>query len=218
MLIDGFRLISLDKVKNNNYNLVRGIYREVNKSGKYLMGTISEVAQLLNGYAFKSDNFSEFDGFPIIRIRDIKTNSTETKYNNNDYDKKYVVQNGDIIIGMDGEFNVAMWNGGEALLNQRLCMIVPNEKILKKYLFHVIKKPLKDIENNTTFTTVKHISSKQILEIQIPLPPLTEQQKIVDELDRIQKSIESANDLIKNLKIEGGTQYFVEMKNLRLCA
>ena len=53
--------------------------------------------------------------------------------------------------------------------------------------------------------TIKKVRSLKLVEqFYLPLPPLTERQKIVDELDRIQKSIENANDLIKNLKVAGG--------------
>lgn len=200
----GFEFIPFEKIAKNDYNLVGTRYREIRVSKKWKMVKVSDIAELLNGYAFKSEFFSENSGFPLIRIRDIKTNKTQTKYNNNDYDEKYIVENGDLIIGMDGEFNAVTWNGGSALLNQRVCKLIPNNDILPSYLFHLIQNPLKEIEDYTTFTTVKHISSKQILDILIPLPPLEEQQKIVAKLDAIQKSIQDAKNLIESLKQGGG--------------
>lgn len=148
-----------------------------------------------------------------MRIRDIKTNKTQTKYNNNDYDDKYIVENGDLIIEMDGKFNAVTWNGGSALLNQRVCKLIPNSKILPSHLFHLIQNPLKVIEDCTTFTTVKHISSKQIVGILIPLPPFEEQHKIVEKLDAIEKSIQSAKYLIESLK-QGG--HFISSLGIKM--
>ena len=53
---------------------------------------------------------------------DIRAGSTNTKYN---YDKKYIVNDDGILIGMDGEFNATLWSGGKALLSQRVFLLKP---------------------------------------------------------------------------------------------
>ena len=64
-----------------------------------------------------------------------KTNSTKTYYQG-DFSKEFLVENGDLLVGMDGEFNACVWSGGQALLNQRVCKLISNEKILPKVLDH----------------------------------------------------------------------------------
>jgi type I restriction enzyme M protein len=182
MLEVGFEPVLIQDIKFNYWNYIP--CKELKIPSNYQIVKLKDICNVVNGYAFKSSFFSNTEGFPLIRIRDIKTNSTNTRYNNEDYDIKYIVENGDIIIGMDGEFNAVMWQGGKALLNQRIALLQPSEKILKKFLYNTIQKPLKKIEEQTSFTTVKHISSQQILNIQIPLPSLEEQQKIVDEIEK----------------------------------
>ncbi|MFS1584085.1 MAG: restriction endonuclease subunit S [Candidatus Arsenophonus phytopathogenicus] len=169
---------------------------------------LEQVCNILTGYAFKSKFFSELEGFPLIRIRDIKVGFTRTKYNCDDYDPKYIINDGDILIGMDGEFNATIWNGGKALLNQRVALLTPKSGFLKDYLFHTIQKPLKDIENNTSFTTVKHISSKQISKIQIPYLSIKEQLKFIDSIQKKEKEIEILKE-----KIEDNKQYINEEIN-----
>ena len=71
---------------------------------------LSELVDSLSGYPFKSDLFSNSSGFPIIRIRNIKPNATDTKYTG-EYSDEYVVADGDLLIGMDGEFNTTLWKG-----------------------------------------------------------------------------------------------------------
>lgn len=56
----------------------------------YPMVELGEVCDILSGYAFESFLFNKTIGIPLIRIRDIKTNSTETKYNG-EIIEKYVV-------------------------------------------------------------------------------------------------------------------------------
>ncbi len=160
---------------------------------------LDKLMTIQSGFAFKSKLFNESDGKPLIRIRDIKTNSTKTYYNG-DYSDEFLVENGDLLVGMDGEFNACIWSGGQALLNQRVCKLISNEKTLPKYLYRMIQKPLKEIEEDTFAVTVKHISGKQLKAIQIPLPPIEVQQQIVDELEGYQKIIDGCRQVIENYK------------------
>lgn len=145
---------------------------------------IGNLTEILSGFAFDSKHFGVEYGMPMIRIRDVVRGTTDTKYSG-EYDEKYVVQNGDILIGMDGEFNLAKWKGGPALLNQRVCKIEPTSKHLDgNYLFRFLPQRLKTIEAATPFVTVKHLSVRTIRDIDVPLPPLEEQRRIAEVLDR----------------------------------
>ena len=145
---------------------------------------LGEVLQVLNGYAFKSKQFSETEGTPLIRIRDLKAGLGTVVNFVGDYDPQYVVGDGDLLIGMDGEFRCHEWQGGKALLNQRVCKLTDfSDELLPRFLYYGINKYLKEIEDRTAYTTVKHLSSKTIKSIDFPLPPLEEQQRIVAVLD-----------------------------------
>lgn len=154
---------------------------------------LGEVLKIQNGYAFDSKLFSVDGLMPLIRIRDIKKGiKTETCYSGN-FDKKYVVKKGDLLIGMDGEFGCYEWKGEDALLNQRVCRLQNFEKIIyPRFLLYGINSYLKAIEDITGFTTVKHISSKQIANIDFPLPQIAIQKKIVAKLDAIFAEIDTA--------------------------
>lgn len=159
---------------------------------------LGEVATILNGYAFDSNLFSEdSNDMPLIRIRDIKRGYTGTFYKG-EYSDNYIIRKGDYLIGMDGEFNIAEWKGSDALLNQRVCKIIAN-KIKDKYLLWYLPIVLKQIEDATPFVTVKHLSSKQLLNANIPIPPLPEQEKIVAELDCLSGVIEKKKLQLKEL-------------------
>ena len=152
---------------------------------------LSTLCKVQNGYAFDSKLFtSDSNDMPLVRIRDIKTGQTETFYKGN-YSQEYVLHNGDYIIGMDGEFNITEWQGGDALLNQRVCrIIVSSNKLLPKYVLYFLPIPLRKIEDETPFVTVKHLSSKKLNDIIIPVPSIEEQQRIVDELDLLSDIID----------------------------
>ncbi len=146
---------------------------------------IEDVAEIFNGFAFDSDYFnSTGKGLPIVRIRDVVPGFSETYYSGA-FTEEYLLQNGDLLIGMDGEFNIATWKGGKALLNQRVCKVTPKAGIAdKSFLKHRLAVVLKGIEANTPFVTVKHLSSEDLKQSEIELPALPEQHRIAAILDR----------------------------------
>jgi type I restriction enzyme S subunit len=94
---------------------------------------------------------------------------------------------------MDGEFACYEWKGEPALLNQRVCRLQGFDGALNpRFLFYGINKHLKAIEDVTGFTTVKHLSSKQILDIEFLVPPKDEQRRIVAILDEAFEGIATA--------------------------
>jgi type I restriction enzyme S subunit len=163
---------------------------------------LSDVLDIQNGYAFDSKQFSSEEGMPLIRIRDISNGlKTVTNYAGK-YKSIYVVRKGDFLIGMDGEFRCYEWKGEDALLNQRVCRLQNfSDELSAKFLSYGINKYLQDIEDVTGFTTVKHISASQIKNIEFPIPPIPEQQRIVAILDQAFADIERARaNAEKNLK------------------
>jgi len=161
---------------------------------------LGDHLEVFSGFAFRSNLFNETgEGMPIIRIRDVKPGKTKTYYSG-EYDPKFIVRDGDLLIGMDGEFNPVLWKGGKALLNQRVCRLEKFEGILPGYAFEVIKEKLRSIEATTYAVTVKHISAKQIKEIEIKLPPLELQHQIVARLEAEQQLVDANKKLIEIYK------------------
>ncbi|PBB06941.1 restriction endonuclease subunit S [Salimicrobium humidisoli] len=152
---------------------------------------------ILTGYSFSSKHFNETEGVPLIRIRDLLTHTPITRYLGN-YDSKYLVEKRDILIGMDGEFNIVRWKGPKSLLNQRVAKITSNndELICEGYLFYKLIKELKTIEALTPATTVKHLAKKDIEQLNLMLPPLNEQKKIAAILSSVDEAIEKTEQII----------------------
>jgi type I restriction enzyme S subunit len=153
-------------------------------SASWELAPLRELLEVQNGYAFDAKKFTAENGVPLIRIRDLKVgDGTETNYTGQ-FDRDYLVNSGDLLIGMDGEFRCHEWKGQPSLLNQRVCRLRNFKGNLEpRFLYYGINKYLEEIEDATSYTTVKHLSSKTILGIEFPHPPLPEQQRIVGKLD-----------------------------------
>ncbi|MGI8545704.1 MAG: restriction endonuclease subunit S [Aridibacter sp.] len=104
----------------------------------------------VNGYPFDSKKFSNvIEGLPIVRIRDIQKHSSKT-YWQGEIVKEAIIDTNDILIGMDGDFNISIWKGGTALLNQRVCKIYGVKKYDDKFLFYLLPFSLKVINDLIT--------------------------------------------------------------------
>lgn len=149
---------------------------------------LPETCRIQYGYAFDSAKFSNSNGIPLIRIRDVVRGYSET-FTTEQCAKEYIVNDGDILIGMDGEFNIAHWKGGKAYLNQRVCRLIPTDEVDSLYLFYFMPKALKAIEEKTPFVTVKHLSAKELNKIVVPIPPMEDQKKIANSLQKVDELI-----------------------------
>ncbi|WP_369939788.1 restriction endonuclease subunit S [Xanthomonas medicagonis] len=152
---------------------------------------LAEIASVLNGFPFESVFFTGTTGIPLIRIRNISEGKTQTRYNG-PYENRFIVNTGDLLIGMDGDFHATCWKGEQALLNQRVCKITPNENFYHpKLIEYALPGYLNAINAATSSITVKHLSSKSIEEIDLPLPPIGEQTRIAGKLEELLSDLDA---------------------------
>jgi type I restriction enzyme, S subunit len=148
--------------------------------------TITQVryaADIINGYPFDSSQFSAA-GVPLVRIRDLGKGETETRYSG-EFVEAAAITSDDVLIGMDGEFNVGRWRGNErALLNQRMCCVRGHDAMVSRFLEYLLPIPLRQLNAITFSTTVKHLSSRDVERFPLALPPADELEAIVRMLDR----------------------------------
>ena len=150
---------------------------------------LTDMCTIQYGYAFDSKEFTDNSNFPqLVRIRDVKRGYSETFFRGK-YSLEYVIHTGDLLIGMDGEFNIARWRSGDALLNQRVCKVTVKEDVDEEYLRFSLSRALKQIENRTSFVTVKHLSTKELNSLELECPNIQKQKEISDRLVKIEEII-----------------------------
>lgn len=159
---------------------------------------LPEICTIQYGFPFDSAKFSTSEGMPLIRIRDVVRGYSET-FTTEEYKEEYIVSKDDLLIGMDGEFNIAKWGETPALLNQRVCRLFPTSEVDKNYLFYFMPSALKRIEEKTPFVTVKHLSAKELNKVKVPLPPLDEQRRIATVLDKVSGLIAKRREQLDKL-------------------
>ena len=188
-------------------DLVRGRFVEmfgdpvVNSKG-WIESSLSEKLNVLGGYAFKSDQFDEIDGIPVLRIGNI--NAGYFKPVNMVYWKedksleRYAMYPGDLVmsltgtVGKDDYGNVCILGNNYKMyyLNQRNAKLEIKDGIDKYYLSQLLKfEPMKKrLTGISRGVRQANISNKDILNLVVPVPPIELQNQFAAFVHQINKS------------------------------
>ncbi len=181
---------------------------------------LSEKVNVVGGYAFKSDQFDEERGIPVLRIGNINAGFFRpvnlVYWHEDESLERYIVYPGELVmsltgtVGKDDYGNICILGNdyGKYYLNQRNAKLEIMEGIDKYYLsqllkFTQIKKRLTGISRGVRQA---NISNKDILNLVVPVPPMEIQERFaafVTQTNKsksaVQKSLDEAQLLFDSL-------------------
>ena len=186
---------------------------------------LSEKLNVLGGYAFKSDQFEETGGIPVLRIGNI--NSGYFKPVNMVYWKeersleRYAMYPGDLVmsltgtVGKDDYGNVCILGNTYEMyyLNQRNAKLELKDGLDKYYLAELLKfsQVMKKLTGISRGVRQANISNKDILNLVAPIPPMKLQQQFaafVAQIDKSKATVQKALDETQLLFDSLMQQYF----------
>jgi type I restriction enzyme S subunit len=172
------------------------------------------VAQVIYGAPFKSALFNnQGDGLPLIRIRDLATHAPTT-FTPEQHPRGYLVQPGDLLVGMDGEFRPHLWRGPAAWLNQRVCCFKPTHGTPQAFVHYSIENLLDFFERSKTGTTVIHLGKNDIDTFRIVVPPKPTLQAFGAIADVLELRMVTAAQQSRTLAAIRGTLKFSDVLSL----
>ena len=179
---------------------------------------LGEVCNFQNGFAFKSTLFKE-NGEAILRITNISNgiiNEEDLKYFLlGDYKENlgnYIVSKNDIVIAMSGATTgkIGINNTSKKFyLNQRVGKFIPNiVKLNNRFLYHfLLSKGLEILKISSVSGAQPNLSTENIKNLVIPVPPLEVQEEIAKILDNYTKSVEELKEKLNEELIARKNQY-----------
>ncbi|MDD3704669.1 MAG: N-6 DNA methylase [Clostridiaceae bacterium] len=205
---------SKKEIAEQDYILVGERYKEaVVVNSDYPMVELGEVCEIITGFAFKSDlllNEKADGALPVIKIGNLENKSClnldDIQYFlYNESLEKYVINKNDILLAMTGatagKVSVSMHNN--LLLNQRVANIKGNKNVINpKYTMYLLFDEMfyNYCQANAGGGAQGNISPTTIKAFKVPLPPLHIQHEIVKEIERYQKIIDGARQVVENYK------------------
>ena len=169
---------------------------------------LGDIATFMNGYAFKPADWEE-QGLPIIRIQNLTSDNKNFNYYNKNYDPKYEINKGDVLISWSASLGVYEWQGEKALLNQHIFKVVFDKiEVDKRFFIYAVKILLKNIENNLHGSTMKHITKPMFENLKFPVLSLEKQRKIADVLDCVSDILSMKKSQLNNVNKLTKFQFF----------
>lgn len=175
-------------------------------SDKKLLG---DFASVISGYAFKSEWFGSGND-KVIRIGDLQDGSVQIEsaltVDANQYkiSNNFKIQNKDILMALSGatvgKIAIASETDIGAYINQRVAIIRAKDEITADYLkFFFSGVFLDDLLKNAGGAAQPNLSPKQLLFMEIPFPPLSEQRRIASILDKADELRQKRQQTIEKL-------------------
>ena len=132
---------------------------------------LPQTADFLFGYPFDSLRFnSRGEGMRIVRIRNVK-DGYSNDFTTEEAPSEYIIRNGDLLVGMDGYFDMNIWVGGDAYLVQRSCRVKARDSTYQGYVRRFVAPPIKQLEKTLLGATVAHLGKTHLDDIDIVVPP-----------------------------------------------
>ena len=170
---------------------------------------LGELVQVLNGYAFKSSLY-ENQGIRVLRITNVQKGNIvddDPKYyplSLTDEIRNYLLKESDLLMSLTGNVGRVGLLTKEMLpaaLNQRVaCLRILSNGLNLGFLFHYLNsdKFEQDAVLSAKGIAQKNMSTEWLKDYKLPLPPISVQQSIVSELDKINELIRLKKEQLKD--------------------
>lgn len=176
---------------------------------KYDVCQISNLYDIVNGYAFKSSRFKVSGGIPIVRIANITDSGINLEnvifYENMPEYEKFKIKNNDVLIALSGATTgkFGIYDKDEiAYLNQRVARFRAKDDnpTLSKYLYYFLYLKRQEILRSAYGGAQPNISTKQIEIMQIPFWGLESIEKLIKRIDSLFADIDAGLEKINEVK------------------
>jgi len=145
---------------------------------------VGDVANYINGRAFKPEEWEQ-EGLPIIRIQNLNDKNASYNRTTETFESKYLIHSGDLLFAWAASLGTYIWNGNDAWLNQHIFKVEPYLFIEKQYLYYVFEAMTTEFYTQSHGSGMVHITKKQFEDIELLLPPLEEQKRIIQAIKLI---------------------------------
>ncbi|MFG1394861.1 restriction endonuclease subunit S [Xanthobacter agilis] len=181
-------------------------FPEFEGAGEWEVRTIEEMFSLINGCAFKPEDW-QTSGTPIIRIQNLNDPSAEFNYSQEPVPERNRVEPGDLLFAWSGtlgsSFGARIWNGPSGVLNQHIFKVLMDEKhVTLQFALLVLARVEEKIARRTHGfkASFVHVKKSDLVKVEMLLPSPREQQRIADCLTSLDDLIAAENLRLDTLK------------------
>ena len=173
----------------------------MSNENNWIPATIGDLAQYINGRAFKPTEWKS-EGKPIIRIQNLNKHSAPYNCSPLEYDDKYLVEFGDLLFAWSASLGAYIWHGSDAWLNQHIFKVVPFTGIDKGYVYYLLQYITSQLYAKSHGSGMVHITKGKFEATKTLLPPTNEQHRIVSKVEELFSEIDKGVESLKTAKAQ----------------
>ena len=185
-----------------------------NQAGEWSKKSLTDIAEYTNGLAMQKHRPVGDFSLPVVKIRELSQGAIDSNSEMADpsIDKKFIIDDGDVIFAWSGTLLVKIWCGGKAGLNQHLFKVTSTQYPLW-FIYLWTKQHLKKFQNiaQGKAVTMGHIKREDLEKSTVLIPSIEILNKYDDLIapfyHKIVK-IRQENRLLSNLKSLYLKQFF----------
>lgn len=163
---------------------------------------LGSVASFLNGRAYKKSELLDDNKLtPVLRVGNLFTNS-KWYYSDLKLDSNKYIDKGDLIYAWSASFGPRIWQGGHVIYHYHIWKVNFNKSLVDKKFLEYFLSDERNVLGETKVhgSTMKHITKTNMEHLPFPLPPLTEQKRIVTKLEKLMPLVDKYEKAYNRLK------------------
>lgn len=152
------------------------------------------VSQFINGRAYKQSELLDDSALtPVLRVGNLFTNSS-WYYSDLILDEDKYINNNDLIYAWSASFGPFIWQGGKVIYHYHIWKVQLANEINKKYFYFWLLNDTERLKTRGHGTGMIHVTKEMMEQAPVPIPPMHEQQRIVDRIESLFAKLDEAKE------------------------
>jgi len=159
---------------------------------------LKDVCEVINGRAYSQPELLNEGKYRVLRVGNFFSNDS-WYYSDLELESRYYCQKGDLLYAWSASFGPHIWEEEKVIYHYHIWKMDCSNGLHKKFMYYWLQSEdmKRQAFTNLHGATMAHLTKALMEALMVPLPSLSEQQRIVSILDTFEASIQNLEAQLK---------------------